>query len=220
MDKFTRQSDFIKPEEMAAHKVLVVGAGGIGASTIMFLSKMGLDEITVVDHDVLGNHNTPNTMLPESFKGSSKVSAMDETVTFFTNKQIDIVQRRIEDADLILNHDIIISAVDSMKTREYIYKMFKKSKAKLFIDGRMSGEKFAIYSGLNSCKEFHEEYKKTLVKDEDADEGICTAKAIIYNTGGIGSYICSIVKHYIVEEDIPYYIKGDFIKYFFNTVYI
>jgi len=61
---FLRQLDIADPAKFKNKPVTVIGAGGIGAATVVALAKTGFENITVYDFDTIGEHNLPNQLLP------------------------------------------------------------------------------------------------------------------------------------------------------------
>ena len=61
---FLRQLDIADPSRFKDKPITVVGAGGIGAATVVALAKTGFENITVYDFDKIEDHNFPNQLLP------------------------------------------------------------------------------------------------------------------------------------------------------------
>ena len=63
---FLRQLDIADPTQFKDRPVTVVGAGGIGAATVVAFAKTGFENITVYDFDSVEDHNLPNQLPPIS----------------------------------------------------------------------------------------------------------------------------------------------------------
>jgi shikimate 5-dehydrogenase len=61
---FLRQLDIADPSKFKDKPVTVIGAGEIGAATVVALAKTGFENITVYDFDTVEEHNFPNQLLP------------------------------------------------------------------------------------------------------------------------------------------------------------
>jgi tRNA A37 threonylcarbamoyladenosine dehydratase len=61
---FLRQLDIADPSQFKDKPVTVIGAGGIGAATVVALAKTGFENIAVYDFDRIEPHNLPNQLLP------------------------------------------------------------------------------------------------------------------------------------------------------------
>lgn len=111
-------------KKLAATKVVLVGTGGAGGFIALNLRGLGLRKITLIDGDSVEKSNLnrlPGANLGDT--GSPKVDViarMIEDVSLDTEvdpiaEHFDINNRKTVDA--LLSGDIIISAVDSFKTR-------------------------------------------------------------------------------------------------------
>ena len=56
---FLRQLDIADPCQFKDKPITVIGAGGIGAATVVALAKTGFENITVYDFDKVEEHNLP-----------------------------------------------------------------------------------------------------------------------------------------------------------------
>ena len=59
-----RQLEIAYPSQFKDRPITVIGAGGIGAATVVALAKTGFENITVYDFDTVEQHNLPNQLLP------------------------------------------------------------------------------------------------------------------------------------------------------------
>lgn len=200
-EQFIRQYDILQPSNFKIH---IVGAGGIGSPTALVLAKMGYQDITVHDFDAVEEHNTASQFYRLDQLGKPKLEALKENILAFTGVEIKTAEGNV---DRISNSDIIVMAVDNMKSRQEIYK--NSLGYRFYVDGRMGGQVFNLYAftPFNAFK-----YDKTLYSDEEAEEVPCTAKAIAYNTFGIASYIANLIKRFDRNESYPFEINGDYVN--------
>lgn len=70
--RWLRQPEYVHPPR----RVLIVGAGGVGSWTALFLAIAGVQEITIVDGDIVEEHNLIRTPFMETFTGVKKVDAL------------------------------------------------------------------------------------------------------------------------------------------------
>jgi threonine dehydrogenase-like Zn-dependent dehydrogenase len=189
---FWRQMDIVTPEDLAKYTVTVIGAGGIGSPTALILSKMGVEKITVYDDDIVEKHNLPNQMYRTSDIGKSKVEATKDICSDFSGVTITVCNEKFEQQSV---HGIVISGVDSMKSRAAIWKRMRYNPmVNLYVDARMGAEVCRILT-VNPCDpDDIKWYENSLFPDEKASEEPCTAKAVIYNTFSIAGLIASQVK--------------------------
>jgi hypothetical protein len=186
MPDYWRQLDFYDPAKDNNH-VLVVGAGSGGSYIVFGLARMGVRNITVVDFDVVEAHNLPNqffaeSLIPELMDESGKVAKVDAlkaTINFMIpDNGVKYIKAKVEEApDLLKNRwDVIISAVDSMAVRRWI---FEHIPFNFLIDPRSGGEFVNIFT----CTEYEKEaHRRNLWTDEEVDKIHklpCTGTSII-----------------------------------------
>lgn len=99
---------------------------------------------------------------------------------------------------------VLISAVDSMASRKEIWGHFKASEHNsFFIDARMGGLHYEVYTCNFGNDEDYKAYEASLFDDSEATPIPCTEKAIIFNTMAIGADIASIVRLHCQRQEIP-----------------
>ena len=103
-------------------KVLVVGAGGLGAPVLQYLAAAGVGTIGVIDDDVVDNanlqrqviHKDRNIGMPKVFSAQAELEAQNPFVT------VHPYNRRLDDdiaATLIAEYDIVLDGTDNFDTR-------------------------------------------------------------------------------------------------------
>jgi tRNA A37 threonylcarbamoyladenosine dehydratase len=121
---FLRQLDIADPSQFKDKPVTVIGAGGIGAATVVALAKTGFENITVYDFDTVEEHNLPNQLLPiwvgdQDTMSWKKPIALFHLVHDLADISITPVNERYVDQPL---GEIVIVAVDSLEARREIWK--------------------------------------------------------------------------------------------------
>lgn len=222
-----RQLGIFKPNNAP---ILVVGVGGIGSMTVFALAKMGCSNITVVDFDIVEEHNVGSQFFNPSQIGKTKVSALAENVLMFTGVEIqqkmgvikkdglhmmELASGKIKKSkkvQLIESYEVIIMAVDSMDIRKEIWPALK-DKFQLLIDGRMGGQVFNIYTFYNFEQS---DYPKSWPPQEEIVQEVCTEKAICFNTFAIAANIAATVKKYHNSEEILRCLDGCLCNFLLN----
>jgi molybdopterin/thiamine biosynthesis adenylyltransferase/rhodanese-related sulfurtransferase len=103
-------------------KVLLIGAGGLGSPTALYLAAAGVGTIGLMDGDVVDVsnlqrqilHNTPNVGRPKAESGSEALRALNpdvNVVTLPTRIDVDNVMSILKD------YDIVVDGSDNFDTR-------------------------------------------------------------------------------------------------------
>jgi len=202
---FQRQERIFNPEEQKT-KLIVVGCGSVGSFTILNLCKLGFNNIVAIDFDKVSVENIPNQFYRIKDVDRFKTEALKEIVKEFTDTDISVVTKKIDDdyplpelASIDMN-TIVIFALDSLEARKIIYEQIKEYPIKL-IDMGMGGEQYNIYVvNLNSEQE-KREYEKTFSYEESNLP--CGEKSIIYTILSIASEVTNIIKRIDKNETYP-----------------
>jgi molybdopterin-synthase adenylyltransferase len=107
---------------LKAARVLVIGAGGLGAPVLMYLAAAGVGTLGVVDDDTvsLSNlqrqiiHATPDIGRPKVESAAERIHALNPHVTFAAHAV------RLDAANalaLIAGHDLVLDGSDNFATR-------------------------------------------------------------------------------------------------------
>lgn len=194
----TRQLEII-PVEVLGEEITVIGAGAIGSFVTLTLAKMGFENITVYDDDVIEDENINSQFFRISDIGKKKAEALFDLVKDFTGVEISFNCSRYEGGKL---NGIVISAVDSMSARRMIWEEHKDFSVgtKLIIDPRMGAEMALCYAMCPTSDKDIDSYEKTLYSDEDAEHERCTAKATVYCALSLSAHVTKVVKDYLCND--------------------
>ncbi len=211
-DRFLRQLDILDPK-VCKIPIYVIGAGATGSFTILSLAKMGFDNITVFDEDIIEEHNFPNQLYPSSALGKKKVAALKTMVRLFTDVNIKVFPIFYDEQPL---KGIVISALDSMKGRKAIFDNCK-DEVELLIDPRTGAEMFRLFTVDMALGSERSWYEKTIHSDEVVDEIPCTARTIIYSVLMVSALICKQVKSFCMNQDYKRSVIMDLNNYLLMT---
>jgi sulfur-carrier protein adenylyltransferase/sulfurtransferase len=106
-------------------KILVVGSGGIGSPTALYLAAAGIGTIGIIDNDVVDKSNLQRQILfSEHQVGDSKVdSAKERLLQLNSSLKIRTYNERLTRdniEDIITQYDIVIDGTDNFTTRYLI----------------------------------------------------------------------------------------------------
>src|SRR3954453_3255852 len=137
-------------------KVLLLGAGGLGAPTALYLAAAGVGTLGVVDDDVVDLSNLQRQVIHANDRiGVPKVGSAEQTINGL-NPDVDVVkyQTRLDASnimEIIEGYDVIVDGVDNFPTRYLLndatvrLKIPVVSASILGFDGQLSV--FAPYEG-------------------------------------------------------------------------
>lgn len=189
---FSDQEKLFNPDKFAWN-LHIIGAGGIGNMLIQLFAKLGVRKIHVWDDDIFETRNGPTEVAyNEALAGDPKVDVAAATVNFLIGNHCTFVrhQERVT-ADTPLD-GIVISGVDSMRSRKEIWQAIQNSfpDVVLYIDARSAGEEIAIFNVDPLDEETAQIYEDYwLFDDSEATQLACGAR----NIGYISTLIASIV---------------------------
>ncbi|RNM28530.1 molybdopterin-synthase adenylyltransferase MoeB [Dickeya undicola] len=106
-------------------KVLVVGAGGLGSSCLLYLAAAGVGEIAIVDHDIVDLSNLQRQVIHnENMLKRKKVDSALHTLRALNSEiTINTIDDRVtpENIDaLVDSYDVIVDCTDNFKARYII----------------------------------------------------------------------------------------------------
>ncbi len=113
-------------EKLSKVKVLIIGCGGLGSNIAVMLVRSGIKNLTIVDFDRVDilNLNRQNFFFYQA--GQEKVSALKDILEkinpYVTVKALNMKIDESNIDHLILQHDIIVEAVDGEQTKMLIFK--------------------------------------------------------------------------------------------------
>jgi len=209
--RFLRQQDVVDAEKLANLQVTLIGLGSIGSVTGLYLTKMGICNLTAFDADVVEKHNWSNQLYSEEDIGLTKAVAFRKLLDMYGSIQPRIQSERYVDQSL---SEVVISAVDSMKSREIIWKSIRvEPQVKLYIDARMGLETLVVHSVRPQIREDRVRYSQTIVSDDQAFQEPCTARTICYTPLMAASVVCNLLKRFVNHEQVPGQVTLDLATY-------
>jgi molybdopterin/thiamine biosynthesis adenylyltransferase len=205
---FWRQTDLVHPDQLG-FPVTLIGAGGIGSPVALALAKMGCRQLTLYDPDAIEPHNLPNQVYRLRDVGRPKVEALAELLAEFASATVQPIQAAVAGQQLA---GVVISAVDSMASREHIWRdsIRFRGTVPLYIDARMGGQVCRVLTVRPADPDAVRHYQATLYADDAAAEEPCTAQAIIYTTFGVAALVANQVKRFARDEPLDPDIILDF----------
>ncbi|MBL4767029.1 MAG: HesA/MoeB/ThiF family protein [Rhodobacteraceae bacterium] len=129
-------------KRMKQARVLVIGAGGLGAPVLLYLAASGVGTIGIIDDDEVENanlqrqviHRDADIGMPKVFSAKAAMEAQNPFVTVLP------YHRRLTDenaSDLFADFDIVMDGTDNFKTR-YLVNRIAVKQGKPLISGALS----------------------------------------------------------------------------------
>ena len=109
-------------KKLLAARVLVVGAGGLGAPVLLYLAAAGVGNLTIVDDDNISRSDLNRQIIYRDGDVGSSKSSHAANAANALNPDIRISHRAIQlnssNAEKLVNsHDVVIDCTDNAKTR-------------------------------------------------------------------------------------------------------
>lgn len=113
--------------QLARAKVLVIGAGGLGAPVLLYLAAAGVGNIGVIDDDVVEESNLQRQVIhgtdwigkPKVFSAQAAIAGLNPHVS------VTPYHRRFDEScgDLVAGYDLVIDGCDSFATRSLVNRL-------------------------------------------------------------------------------------------------
>lgn len=200
--EYTRQLGVFDPKQFRDKTVAIIGCGAIGSITAVLLAKLGFRNFTLFDEDNIENHNLPNQFYFIKQNGKPKAESLKEMIELFSDDIRSVEIKGNFSKSTVLPYNIVITALDNMKFRKIAFENAQKF-AELFIDARMGGQVFRLYTINIKNQDDIKLYLSSLYDDKKATEDKCTERSIIFNTMGIASFIGKNITAVLTGK--PYY---------------
>lgn len=190
--------------------ITIIGAGATGSWLALALAKLGLDDITVYDFDIVEEHNVPNQAFSIHDVGAAKVDAIYNEIDDATGTKIKRKNEKFIDQRLA---GVVFLMVDSMAVRKEIWEnsIKMKSAVQLLIEPRMGLDVGRIYNVIPTKLKHVEEYEKTYYGDDVAEVSACGAsKTVISSALGITAWCTRQLINFYNGEELDNEILIDF----------
>lgn len=173
-------------EKLYQAKVLVVGAGGLGAPILQYLVAAGIGRIGIMDADVVSLSNLQRQILyRENELGKPKSEMAKATLQALNSEcQIDTYAFHLNEAnaeEIISKYDIVVGATDNFASRLLIDK-HTKAQGKAFVHGSI-----CEFSGQVSVFNYHGGPAYTDLFPDQPEEGSLPLGVMGVLPGIIGS---------------------------------
>ncbi|MGB9635696.1 MAG: HesA/MoeB/ThiF family protein [Thermoplasmata archaeon] len=192
-----------KLEELRKKRIVIVGAGGLGAVCADIMTRLGTGEIVIFDYDTLEEGNLNRMIYRTDQLGMKKVEALKEYLNY-VNPDVKIIPHPLDITrdgyekfiDELKNCDIVFGCVDSFGVRMFINSKCVEFK-RTYVDGGTSldgirGSVHTIIPGKTACYRCHVISQQTdfPMKTPGHKSGTCYAVSLPTTMGIISAIEC------------------------------
>ena len=109
-------------KKLSNSSILIIGVGGLGSATSLYLTVSGIRKLTLVDFDSVDESNLSRQILfQQTDIGMNKaIVAKEKLKTFNEGTLIEAIEKRLDEDELrefIKDSDLVIDATDNLESR-------------------------------------------------------------------------------------------------------
>ena len=212
--------------------VMLAGLGGIGSWTALFLSRLNLNSLCLIDYDKIDRLNLAGQFYKTNDVDRPKVYALRDELQYYSNYYKTIcLDRKIIHSDFC---KIMICGFDNMDARKSYFSNWimgvsnldeSTKKECLFIDGRVSAEELQIFCITGDDKYNIKRYStEFLFDDSESESVVCSYKQTTFMASMIASLITNLFVNFVsnlnnptIERDLPFFTYYDAHFMYFKT---
>jgi len=212
-ERFRNQTGILNVPLYNYLDLAIVGVGSIGSFLALALNKLGFENLVIIDHDIVEEHNVPTQLYLDGHVSKHKTIALSELLTGNISSYVGNVTSTNK-----INTDVVFVCVDSLQQRKQILNAILKTRKqydvpKLLIDGRMHRLVFEVYTIILDNKTSVSGYLKSLTQEEY--EGPCTEKGIIQNILAVVSVMIEQFRKVLQGDEFNEIVISDFERFKF-----
>lgn len=215
-------------KDVSKLNVLITGVGATGSYLALFISRLGINSIILVDPDVVEYHNGFSQLFQKADISSNKVEAINRLLLRYTGiSKITTYKKKIQEISWIFDNlslNVIFSTTDSMEARKYTFEKAKKNPNCLFLDSRISAELWEVYCVPMNDENKIKRYEETLFSESEGNSGACNYQQSSHSAAGAAIKMTELVTNWqinkILEEDyLPFLVKQDIRNQIYECIY-
>lgn len=162
--------------------VTIIGCGATGSKIALSLAKLGIEDMTLYDGDIVESHNIANQAFSLKHLDAPKVKALEELIYEASELK---VQANVEMFEKQSVSGIVFLLTDTMKSRKDIVNRLKLSPGvEAIIETRMGVDEGRIYC-FNPVLDYNRWMEASDYSDEQSEESACGGKTSVGPTADI-----------------------------------
>lgn len=168
----------------------IIGVGATGSWLVLQLAKLGLDNITVWDFDIVEEHNIANQLYEKADIGKLKVDALATHVKNQTGLDLKVKYTRFEGQRLT---GFVYLMIDTMAGRKEIWERSIKNKSavKHLVEPRMGLDEARVYNVSPLDVTQQKGYEACWYPDDEAEVSACGTSVSVVTTALLTASICA-----------------------------
>jgi hypothetical protein len=168
-----RHQYIFDPINFGNQPITVIGAGATGSRIALSLAKLGVQNLTVYDFDIVESHNIANQAYGNNDIGKPKVQALAELIKLQTGLVINAMNERVTPLTVISGYVFLL--VDSMETRKTLWDDIIKFKFNIpyMIETRMGIDQGRVYTINPTDVDNTDFWEKSWYPDGEAELSPC-----------------------------------------------
>jgi len=213
-DRTARYSSIIDPSVLRSASALIVGCGAIGRQLGLQLASIGVDTISLVDHDIITSTNLGTQGWSPSDLGEPKAHVLFKQMrhinpslmgTAHANKWTGLPS--VADPYFPTTPaTTIFFCVDSIDTRAALAAAYPMN---TFFDARMAALSLHVYSVTDAST--YERYLSTIFPASEAAPIPCTARSTLFCASLAASLLCSQFVSHLRGMKPAFHVSGNLI---------
>lgn len=206
---FSRHMELFDPYSFNT-PVHIIGVGATGSWLALFLAKLGIQDVTVWDYDIVEEHNIPNQAFGLRDVGLTKVDALTAIIAEDTACQIKANLAKFTNQRLA---GYVFLMVDSMEQRKLIWENAIRYKPQIthLVEPRMGLDIGRIYNINPTDAKQIKEYENTYYSDDTAEVSACgTSLTVITSAVSTASWCARQLINHVNGEELDNEILIDY----------
>lgn len=195
-----RYGNVISPARLAKLRVSIVGVGAVGRQSALMLAAMGVQFITLWDHDEVDEVNMGTQGYRPDQVGEPKVRCTASDIMAINPEVTLQVNAQKFDPDLHDTHDVVMLCVDSMEARAQVVDATEGTKT-LVIDHRMGAQQWILWPVYDDRT--RERWREAWFPDSEADEAPCGYQSTYFCAANNASAGISMMTRYLNDDLLP-----------------
>lgn len=194
---------------------LIIGCGSIGSNAAHLLASMGVEQMTLVDGDEVGDENIGPAYFSAMSTGQGKVHVLYDMLETDVNPSIHCypVEEHLNESIELPDspYNLIVVGTDNMESRRLAWdrrnEFINPNDGAIWVEGRMGGPQLSMYSFWTHDEWATGEYRRLLFDGAPPPPLPCGMKATAALTKGYVPGFIGQILFNVVNDRLPPYMQ-------------